>query len=866
MGGINITGVDGDVYLVAGGNIVGGNSNEGGHSTAAHESAPPKINISRLDRYAPTELIGREAELHLLNEAWAKIQQVEQGRPHILTFVALGGEGKTSLIAKWAAEMAAQDWPGCIAAFAWSFYSQGSSEQSAASSDLFLNEALIFFGDAAMAASSLGAHAKGQRLAELVGAQSSLLLFDGLEPLQYAPASPMPGELRDQGIRALLKGLAAQSRGLCLITTRYTVADLCNYHQTTVQEQPLTRLSREAGIALLQELGVTGSLKRSFIYGMKKERLNEYEVLVEDVQGHALTLTLLGRFLCRAYHGDIRQRDRVKLEKADSRVQGGHAFRAMAAYEQWLLAEGEEGAREVAILRLMGLFDRPADGGCIHALRSSNIPGLTEPLFQLDEEDWAYSLSGLEAARLLTVNRNNAGSLLSLDAHPLLREYFAGQLQQQMPEAWQAAHRVLYHHLCETTQEGDSPTLEALQPLYQAVSHGCLAGMQQEALYQVYHARILRKDENYSTKKLGAFGTDLGALACFFDSPWHTLSPALSEADQAWLLNEAAFSLRALGRLADALEPVRAGIESEANNEHWENAARGASNLSELKLSLGLVDAAVADGALAIDYADRSSDAFQRLTRRTDHGDALWQAGEGQQAAKLFSEAEAMQAERQPGYPLLYSLAGFRYCDLLLAPAERLAWCCLLPSLSGRGGGGKGRQLSSESKVAMVTCWKVVERAKKALQIAISNKLSFLTVALDRLTLSRASFYATLLRGESGSTCSLHIDVAVDSLHRAGQLQYLPFGLLTRAWWRVVTGEAAGAVADLNEAWEIAERGPMPLFLADIHLHRARLFHAADKYPWQSPHHDLNEARRLIEETGYKRRLPELEDAEAAIM
>jgi hypothetical protein len=32
--------------------------------------------------------------------------------------------------------------------------------------------------------------------------------------------------------------------------------------------------------------------------------------------------------------------------------------------------------------------------------------------------------------------------------------------------------------------------------------------------------------------------------------------------------------------------------------------------------------------------------------------------------------------------------------------------------------------------------------------------------------------------------------------------------------------------SDLDEAWEIAERGPMPLFLADIHLHRARLFHA----------------------------------------
>ena len=29
-----------------------------------------------------------------------------------------------------------------------------------------------------------------------------------------------------------------------------------------------------------------------------------------------------------------------------------------------------------------------------------------------------------------------------------------------------------------------------------------------------------------------------------------------------------------------------------------------------------------------------------------------------------------MQAERQPHYPRLYSLPGYRYCDLLLATAE----------------------------------------------------------------------------------------------------------------------------------------------------------------------------------------------------
>jgi hypothetical protein len=33
-----------------------------------------------------------------------------------------------------------------------------------------------------------------------------------------------------------------------------------------------------------------------------------------------------------------------------------------------------------------------------------------------------------------------------------------------------------------------------------------------------------------------------------------------------------------------------------------------------------------------------------------------------------------MQAEWQPEYLLLYSLPGFRYCDLLLAGAAQAAW------------------------------------------------------------------------------------------------------------------------------------------------------------------------------------------------
>ena len=73
--------------------------------------------------------------------------------------------------------------------------------------------------------------------------------------------------------------------------------------------------------------------------------------------------------------------------------------------------------------------------------------------------------------------------------------------------------------------------------------------------------------------KLGAFGSDLAAVACFFEPPWSRVSPALTETIQAWLLNEAAYRLRALGRLTEALEPMRAGLEMRIKQEDWTKVA-----------------------------------------------------------------------------------------------------------------------------------------------------------------------------------------------------------------------------------------------------------------------------------------------------
>ena len=126
-------------------------------------------------------------------------------------------------------------------------------------------------------------------------------------------------------------------------------------------------------------------------------------------------------------------------------------------------------------------------------------------------------------------------------------------------------------------------------------------------------------------------------------------------------------------------------------------------------------------------------------------------------------------------------------------------------------------------------CRAVSQRAAQTLKW-VTGKLGLLNEALDHLTLGRAALYRAILENSDfrllASDLS-HIDAAVAGLRRAGTQDHLPRGLLTRAWLRFLTDARTGAESaqtDLDEAWEIAERGPMRLFMADIHLHRARLF------------------------------------------
>jgi serine/threonine protein kinase len=167
----------------------------------------------------------------------------------------------------------------------------------------FLNEAaLTWFGDRD---SRIGtAWEKGERLAKLISHRRTVLVLDGLEPLQNPPG-PQEGRLRDPSLQALLRELAAFNSGLCVITTRLPVADIARHEGISAPRRELEQLSSDAGAKLLRALGVKGDQA-------------ELRSASEEFSGHCLAQFIFSSPDVGVYPRKRMWRARISLRKTSS--------------------------------------------------------------------------------------------------------------------------------------------------------------------------------------------------------------------------------------------------------------------------------------------------------------------------------------------------------------------------------------------------------------------------------------------------------------------------------------------------------------------------------------------------------------------
>lgn len=725
--------------------------------TAPEKKTYPSLEAQHIDitRLPQTgfELFGRQEELTLLNDAW------ESDATNVVSFVAYGGVGKSTLVNKWVEKMRWDNYRGAEKVYAWSFYSQGTNER-VTSADMFINNALEWFGDENPEKGS--PWDKGKRLASLINIHKTLLILDGLEPLQEG-VKVEKGKIKDPALETLIKELAKNSTGLCVITTREYVPELDRYAKKTKQEN-LEHISDEAGRKLLETRRILGSEK-------------ELERMVQQFGNHALALNLLAEYLRMFENHPLEEADSIPdLDIPDE--QGKNARRIIEAFANHF---GSASA-EYQLLSILGLFDRPVTVDAIDAIiRDNTVPDLSDKITDTSGSGWFTTLDNLRKHKLLFIKSEHRPD--TLDCHPLIREHFGEKLENENHKGWKEAHARLYEYYKNKPKKELPDTLEEMEPLFAAVMHGCLAGKHQEAETDIFFNRISRGNEAYTTHKLGAFGSLIFCLSFFFESLWDEPVSNLEEEVKAVTLGWAGFCLRAVGRLSEAVWPMKASLEMRIEKKYWIESARNASNLSELHLTLGDVESAQKSAAQCVAHAVRSGDGNIMIISPVSSADVLHQAGKNQEAEKLFIEAENLQQKIQPEYPWLYSLRGFRFCDLLLSL-------------------GKYQE--------------VLERSRATIIIHKQNDMP-LVIALDNLSIGKA----LMLLGSFAESKN-YLNEAVVGLRKAGQQDFIASGLFAIATLSRYQGDLLKSWADLDDAREIAEYGQMRLHLTDYHLEACR--------------------------------------------
>lgn len=788
-------------------------------------TASPKI-FDGLPKTGTSIFLGREHELDILNQAWL------DNNKRVISLVGMGGLGKTELVRRFLLIMEGLAHGGAERIYAWSFYNQGYKRSDEASADDFINHALIWFSGSPVP-DKLSIWEKVDLLAEQILLHPTLLILDGLEPLLETSQNSIgefEGSLRKNNstLLKLLELLASSriERQLCVITSRFVISELGPRHDLTCPMHRLEGLGRTAGIQLLRKRGVQGE------DAVLEEIYNYFD-------GHALCLNILGYFIKSSLNENAQRWKEVDFRNVKGLYE--RAEKVVDAIAQRLSAEQSQ------IMRLTGLFDRSAEGEAIESLLSERIDDLTNHVSHLKEMQWNSHVTYLrDCGLLLKINKDE--HTRSLDAHPIVRAYFAGQIENGYPNAWKAGHLKLYHYFKNVPQKVLPETMDDIKPLYRAVSHGCLAGNHQQVFDEVYLLRILQgvtgAKRQVSWRNFAAFANEIVAVKSFFVEPWRDPHKSLNPKTQGIVLYAAGFCLVALGRVKEAENPLKKAFQeikkyTAQENEDPEFAAICGGFLAQELPFLGKIEDAIEYARESVELADQSiqlavkdSDPFQHIRQRCVLAHALHQHGEYEAALAIYVKADGFQAASHSEHKILHSLLNFLYCDLLLDISDQ-------------------KREKNETTDADDLLVEIFDRTQENLKICIEKKW-LLPIGLSYLALAQIN-----CRRKEFSVAEENFSKAIEGLIKANRDDFLVRGLVENASFKRLHGKLNEAEIDLDKAREIATRGGMNLYLCDIKIEKCRMSIAQGDLDEAREH--FKTAKEEVEKMKYGRRSPTLE-------
>lgn len=485
---------------------------------------------------------GRKKYFDILDRAWNN-EQV-----NILSFIAFGGIGKTSLIDNWLKMMKKDHYSGAKNIFMWSFYSQGSEEDRQITATEFLLEACKFFKIEDI---PHGTYEQGRKLANVISKKRNLLVLDGLEPLQSSLENI--GEIKDDGLQVLLKRLSYQNKGLVIITSRIKLACIDN------QYEELEKLEDFEGAELLKSFKLSGSIK-------------DLEQISKDFDGHALALKLLGSYIKVVFDKDITRINEIESLRDDQTKSSNQATKMLNSYKKYLEREGKI---ELDILKILGFFDRAISFEVIDEFKNKSlIKNINDNLVEVSEIKWKYALNNLKELYLI----NSVDKVL--DAHPLVREYFSKYVEENYFESYIDGHYKLYKYFEKLPKKKFPETIEEMEPLFHAIYHGSKAKKYKEVYLKIYFDRINRNQINYLINNLTANDKVLQVLANFYKVKYSKCYDGVDKELERVIRSHVAYALYTQGKINQALNLYHLDASNyNPSSEHYDYLIRNVSNI-----------------------------------------------------------------------------------------------------------------------------------------------------------------------------------------------------------------------------------------------------------------------------------------------
>ena len=726
----------------------------------SRHTKPDDVSVSFLP-ITNAQVLGRDKELVVLDQAW------QSSQVNALQLLGFGGVGKSTLVNAWLAHLSKSNYLGAKRVYAWSFYWQGSSSDIKPSGDFFIENALTWFGDLHPLEGT--SWAKAGRLVKLIRDSRTLLILDGLEPLQHPPGKKA-GQIDNPAVAFLVKELAFENPGLCLITSRIGVADLLSFENGRVRTKYVDCLSSESSILMLRTMGIVGCAE-------------DFSKVTKNHSGHALSLSLLAGYLTVVHRGSI-SKYRELSSLLDDQSQGDHARSLMQAYLDWFT-----GSTECELLYLIGMFDRGVSLLDLKLLCVSvTIDGLTAELSSYTDAQWLYAIKLLCDSRIINQKFYNGSSVL--DCHPLVRDFLAEKLSRDLPEIWRQGNHIIFTFL-QNSAVDNPKTMSELEPLFRAVIYGTRAGCYEEA-FDVYFNKI--KSRQFSMSAEGNHHADQACIKAFFTVGWLKVNPLISEEAEHYLLSCAAANLIYLGEIKDAIGPSKKSIAWFESKGMWLDALGSAAPLISMLVAAGEIRDAITLISGLEDCVNNAENLVVKAMALNFSAYTNHLNGNGRRAKKLFEKSDETILRLDPGVTVNFPTVSSYYCKFLL---------------------DTGNNKAALERALQTLAW----RKQKTWQVSVDTTS---LLASDLLVLG-----LSFLHCGDYPNAKVNLDKQVDLFRSADEWLHLPSGLNARATYYIKVENYPRAEADLKEALEISQRtgarfGQWESYLNFSHLYLAK--------------------------------------------